>query len=55
MASVEHTAYPSLSKAYSKAELQREFSFSDDELKCVRSKSKASFHLNLAVLFVVVN
>lgn len=50
MASVERTAYPTLSKVYSKAELQREFSFSDDELKWVRSKSKASFHLNLAVL-----
>lgn len=50
MASVERTAYPTLSKTYSKAELQREFSFSDEELKWVRSKSKASFHLNLAVL-----
>ncbi|HHR0471201.1 TPA: Tn3 family transposase [Pseudomonas aeruginosa] len=50
MASLERTAYPTLSKAYSKAELQRDFSFSDDEIKWVRSKSKAPFHLNLAVL-----
>lgn len=50
MASVERTAYPTLSKSYSKAELQRDFSFSDEELKWVRSKSKAPFHLNLAVL-----
>ncbi len=50
MASLERTAYPTLSKTYSKAELQRDFSFSDDEIKWVRSKSKAPFHLNLAVL-----
>jgi hypothetical protein len=50
MASLERTAYPTLPKAYSKAELQRDFSFSDDEIKWVRSKSKAPFHLNLAVL-----
>ncbi|WP_322617582.1 DUF4158 domain-containing protein [Pseudomonas sp. BIC9C] len=50
MASVERTAYPTLSKSYSRADLQREFSFSDEELKWVRSKSKAPFHLNLAVL-----
>ncbi|MFU2703994.1 DUF4158 domain-containing protein, partial [Pseudomonas aeruginosa] len=48
--SLERTAYPTLPKAYSKAELQRDFSFSDDEIKWVRSKSKAPFHLNLAVL-----
>uniref|UniRef100_UPI0005B76F1F DUF4158 domain-containing protein n=1 Tax=Pseudomonas aeruginosa TaxID=287 RepID=UPI0005B76F1F len=50
MASLERTAYPTLPKTYSKAELQRDFSFSDDEIKWVRSKSKAPFHLNLAVL-----
>ncbi|MGH8330745.1 MAG: DUF4158 domain-containing protein, partial [Pseudomonas sp.] len=51
MASVERTAYPTFSKSYSKSELQREFSLSEEELKWVRSKSKAPFHLNLAVLF----
>ncbi|HBO7263108.1 Tn3 family transposase [Pseudomonas aeruginosa] len=50
MASLERTAYPTLSKTYSKGELQRDFSFSDNEIKWVRSKSKAPFHLNLAVL-----
>lgn len=50
MASVERTAYPILSKSYSRSELQREFSLSAEELKWVRSKSKAPFHLNLAVL-----
>ncbi|MBN0377458.1 hypothetical protein JTM61_25515, partial [Pseudomonas aeruginosa] len=36
MASLERTAYPVLSRSYSRAELQREFSFSEEEVTWVR-------------------
>lgn len=51
MASLERTAYPVLSRSYSRAELQREFSFSEEEVTWVKSRSNAAFRLNLAVLF----
>jgi hypothetical protein len=50
MASLERTAYPTLPKAYSKAELQRDFSFSDDEIKWIRSKSVSVRRTHLARL-----
>ncbi|MGZ7929947.1 DUF4158 domain-containing protein, partial [Pseudomonas aeruginosa] len=40
-----------LSRSYSRAELQREFSFSEEEVTWVKSRSNAAFRLNLAVLF----
>ena len=36
MASLERTAYPVLSRSYSRAELQREFSFSEEEVTWVK-------------------
>ncbi len=40
-----------MSRSYSRAELQREFSFSEEEVTWVKSRSNAAFRLNLAVLF----
>lgn len=51
MASLERTAYPALSRSYSRAELQRDFSFSTEEITWVKSRSNSAFRLNLAVLF----
>ena len=51
MASPERTAYPVLSRSYSRAELQRDFTFSEEEIIWVKSRSNAAFRLNLAVLF----
>ncbi|KWR85174.1 Tn3 family transposase [Pseudomonas sp. PI1] len=51
MASLERTAYPALSRSYSRADLQRDFTFSAEEITWVKSRSNASFRLNLAVLF----
>jgi len=51
MASLERTAYPVLSRSYSRAELQREFTFSEEEVTWIKSRANAAFRLNLAVLF----
>jgi hypothetical protein len=51
MASLERTAYPALSRSYSRAELQRDFTFSAEEVTWVKGRSNSAFRLNLAVLF----
>ncbi|MGV8268363.1 DUF4158 domain-containing protein, partial [Pseudomonas aeruginosa] len=54
MASLERTDYPVLSRSYSRAELQREVSFSAEEVTWVKSRSNAAFRLNLGVLLKTV-
>lgn len=42
MASLERTAYPVLSCSYSRAELQREFTFSEEEVTWIKSRANAA-------------